>query len=90
MIGPVFSLRELNTNLKKQFLTLKILVKPLDFVVNHYIKIIYTRIFFFFFFFFFFRDLRFLGLFLYFRSETRILKEKVVQKPDCFRLIVSK
>ena len=29
-------------------------------------------------------------VFLYFRSETRILKEKVVQKADCFISIVVK
>ena len=37
-----------------------------------------------------YRYSRLLRLFLHFRPETRILKEQVVQKPDCFRLIVSK
>ena len=37
-----------------------------------------------------FLDSRFLRLFLCFRSETRTLKEYVVQKPDCFRSIVPK
>ena len=56
--GPVFSLRELSTDLKNRFSLLKSW-KPLDFVVKHYINIIYMK----------------LRLFVYFRSETRILKE---------------
>ena len=35
-----------------------------------------------------FRDSRFLRLFSYFHSVTRILKQQVVQKPDCFRFTV--
>ena len=44
MTGQVFSLRELGTDLKNTVFTFKILVKPRDFVVKHYINIIYMRI----------------------------------------------
>ena len=43
MAGPVFALRELRTTLKSTILIFKILVKPLDFVVKHYISVIYLR-----------------------------------------------
>ena len=70
----------------------------MDFVVKYYVNIIYVIIqsiyenislffrgFFFFFLSFIVSEINFI-----FCSETRILKEYVVQKPDCFRLIVSK
>ena len=41
--GPVFSPRELSTDLKNTDFTCKILVKPRDFVVKHYIYYIYEN-----------------------------------------------
>ena len=61
---PVFSLRELSTDLKTHIFTFKVLVKPLDFLVKNYTNIVYMRI-----------VKKMLRLFLYFRSETRISRE---------------
>ena len=50
---------------KTQIFTFKILKKPQDFLIKHYIYIRIVK--------YIFSDLRFLRLFLDFRSETRML-----------------
>ena len=50
MTGLVFSLRELSTNLKNTDFHFQNLGKPLDFVVKHYIKVLYIIIIIIFFF----------------------------------------
>ena len=68
MTGPVLSLREMSTDLKNTDFLFKTLVKPLDFVVKHYINIYMTIVIF-----FFFKDSQYLRLYLYSRSETRVI-----------------
>ena len=95
MAAPVFSQHELSTDLnilKTQIFTFKILLKARHFVVKHYINIIYIGILFILFnlFIYFFLDLRFLRSFLYFRYETRILKNKLCKSQttqiDCVEI----
>ena len=98
MTGPVFSLRELSTDLKNTDYHFQNLGKTTGFcskiLCKHCIcdNTIYIWEYFFIFPGFFFLFLSFIvsEINFIFCSETRILKEYVVQNPDCFRLIVSK
>ena len=96
--GPVFSLRELSTDLKNTDYHFQNLGKTTGFcskiLCKHYICdntiYIWEYCFIFLLFFFFFLSFIVSEINFLFCSEARILKEYVVQKPDCFRLIVSK
>ena len=92
--GPVFSLRELSTDLKNTDYHFQNLGKTTGFCSKILCKhcICDNTIYIWEYFFIFFLFLSFIvsEINFIFCSETRILKEYVVQKPDCFRLIVSK